>query len=150
MPEVSMHFDDTRRFAFAMRPRLLRSIMPESAVGTYVLLNEHTPIYVGRSDSCVLTRLCSHELAGECTHVVWEPCQSALRAYLLEAEWYHQFLITFALRNKIHPARPWGHEEACPFCNPGDESGLKHALPHYSGDAEKVLADPCGDQLKNS
>lgn len=150
MTSPAIVLTEPRRFAFCMQPRILRAVIPRWTIGTYVLLEHYKPIYVGRSDICLLARLCFHEHSKKCTHVVWEPKSSAYKAYLLESHLYHQFLTDNGLQNKVHPACPWDHHDACPFCLPGDISGLRNALPYEWWGTETVLVHQKDNQLKNS
>lgn len=129
MLPVEMLFDTPRRTGYLTEPKLLRAVLPSRVIGTYLLLKSSKPIYVGRSDSCLLTRLCNHELLDQATHVVWEPCESAKKAFCLEASWYHCYAKHGMLLNQIHPAKPAGYEKNCPFCGKRDREALKFALP---------------------
>lgn len=142
--------DTPRRVAYAVRPDLLRAVIPPGHAGTYVLLQRNAVMYVGRSDTCVLTRLCRHELLLDATHVTWEPSSNPERAYRLEAAWFHQFRGPHLL-NQIHPARPSGYKFNCPFCGAGDTAALVRALPrlHRCSTAESVVVDPTGGCRKN-
>lgn len=129
MSNISLIESCISRYGYAMKRNVLRAFIPAKSVGTYVLLKRKKPIYVGRSDKCVLTRLCNHELFSKATHVVWEPSCNAEKAYIWEASWFHEFKNAKKLLNKIHPARPAHYKKPCPFCNQRDWEGLKAALP---------------------
>lgn len=146
----SLLLDTPRRIAYAMRPDLLRAVIPPGHAGTYLLLQHNAAMYVGRSDTCVLTRLCRHELLSKATHVTWEPSNSPERAYRLEAAWFHQFRGPHLL-NQLHPARPTGYELSCPFCGAGDTVALARALPRLQrcSTDESVVVDPKGGCRKN-
>lgn len=142
--------DSPRRVAYAVRTDLLRAVIPPGHAGTYVLLKHDAAMYVGRSDTCVLTRLCQHELLPKVTHVTWEPSSTPERAYRLEAAWFHQFRGPNLL-NQVHPARPTGYKLNCPFCATGDTVALARALPRLQrcGTDEPVVVDPKGGFCKN-
>ena len=120
--------DIPQRFGYALHPIFLRTVIPTGVIGTYLLLNNGNPIYVGRSDTCILTRLLSHEHLSSATHVVWEPCKTKVHAFALESAWYHDPYISDRLINKIHPARPMDFDFECPFCNKNDAEALKRSL----------------------
>ena len=93
------------------------SMLPNGVIGAYVLLKGHKPFYIGRSDSCLAGRLLRHEYLAETSHVFWEVCRDPIRAYHCEAYWYDRAGASHALRNRVHPARPTGHPDPCPFCS---------------------------------
>ncbi len=117
-----------RRFAFPFVPKMVRAMIPTEMIGAYLLISNGTPVYIGRSDHCVQSRLSKHPLLGCVSHFVWEPCQSSLRAFYLEAFWFHKLQNSFDLLNTIHPARPLGFDHPCPFCNTKDIDALRFAL----------------------
>ncbi len=125
---ITVLHDATRRFAFLARPDVLHSLLPPNAIGTYLLLRNLHPIYVGRSDHCLRTRLLGHELLPLATHVVWELSRSAQRAFHLEAAWFHQLHGNSECLNRIHPARPCGDRFGCPFCRPRVRQAFLAAL----------------------
>ena len=93
-------------------------MIQNSVIGTYVLICDGQPFYVGRSDSCLRTRLGNHELLAAATHVLWEPCATTQCAFRLEAAWFHGLHGTENFRNLIHPARPLRDSPALPFLWP--------------------------------
>ena len=95
----------------------IRSMLPTGVIGAYVLLQGDVPFYLGRSDSCLAGRLLRHEYLSEASHVYWEVCRNPVRAYHCEAFWYDRAGISHNLRNRVHPARPIGHPDPCPFCS---------------------------------
>ncbi len=116
------------RFAFRFLPKVVRAMIPTEMIGAYLLITNGTPVYIGRSDHCVQSRLSKHPLLGCASHFVWEPCRSSLCAFYLEAFWFHQLQNSFDLLNTIHPARPLGFDHPCPFCNTKDIDALRFAL----------------------
>lgn len=119
---------EERRMAFCVRAALNGALIPHGQIGTYLLLHGEKPLYVGRSDHCVLRRLRNHEWVPQATHIVWEPCSNARKAFHQEAALYHVLAVKGNLRNRIHPARPDGLHEQCPFCTEGDNLALQTAL----------------------
>ena len=70
--------------------------------------------YVGRSDSCLQTRLGQHAQMGWFTHFVARPMDSVREAYRAECLFYH--LQQEETLNKRHPCRPDETELQCPYC----------------------------------
>jgi len=143
-------FDEPRRLAFLATPSVLRTMVPAGHPGVYMLLQMDIPFYVGRSDSCLQTRLVGHPLLALATHVAWEPCTNPLEAYRLESAWFHTLGVTGLLINQIHPARPAGEKNSCPFCSPGDCQAWTHLMRSSLeiGAASTVAADPTATAAK--
>lgn len=143
--------DSPRRFGYIANPARLRVTIPAQAVGVYMLLKSSAPFYVGRSDHCLLTRLCGHELLAEATHVVWEPCITVEQAFHMESAWFHILGAVSALSNQIHPARPADYYRNCPFCDTRDIVALEYALPHLRTQriARPAVADQPGSNGEN-
>jgi hypothetical protein len=130
--------DEIRRVGFRFDPAVIRVTVPSGTIGMYCLLREAMPIYIGRSDHCVLTRLASRPLVDVATHFLWQPSQAPWGAFCLEAYWWHRLIDTPTLRNAIHPARPADEMRDCPFCDSRDREGLKRLLP-WAGTAHTTL-----------
>jgi hypothetical protein len=124
-----------RRFAFELTPATVRAVIPKGALGVYLLLKNGTPLYVGRSDSCVRERLATHAIDGVATHFAWEPCGDDHRAFVLESFWYHHMRDLPGILNVVHPARPVGSNGRCPFCEDGDVAALAYALSRTTSSA---------------
>jgi hypothetical protein len=137
-----------RRAAYRMDPAVLRACIPVDVPGTYVLLRGTDPVYVGRSDTCTLRRLCTHEHAMSATHVTWEPSISRERAFWLEAAMFHTLYPTAQLLNQRHPAKPAGYDKNCPFCGAGVDRALSIALGKRSA-ISAVVADQDGSCCEN-
>lgn len=125
---IDLVFDEPKRFAIVATPGVIRTLIPANTTGVYMLLRNKQPFYVGRSDTCTQRRLARHPLLRLATHVVWEPCRNQLQAFRLESAWFHELGSTARILNLIHPARPAGVIEECPFCNTGDCLAWKRAL----------------------
>lgn len=122
-------FDEPRQHAFLAIPSVVRALVPPGRPGVYMLLRvDGIPFYVGRSDNCLQSRLAAHPLLPMATHVAWETCESPLRAYRLESAWFHTLQLTAGLVNQIHPARPAGESNSCPFCSTGDCQAWTHMM----------------------
>lgn len=135
--EISLDAGATNRLAIPADPGWLRVLIPSSVIGSYLLLDNDRPIYVGRSDTCLQVRLANHELLGSASHVIWEVCSSARQAFHMESFWYDR-LKPGGLLNQVHPARPAGHLWPCPFCTI-DGSSVRAALTSMRSGAEKLV-----------
>jgi hypothetical protein len=127
-PRVLLVEDQITRLGFLAKPSTMRALIPESVVGTYLLLNGSQPVYVGRSDTCLRTRLSKHPLLDVASHVVWEPFQTPRQAYLTECAWYHELIDRGVAINQIHPAVPAYSLYVCPFCVDGDDTALDYCM----------------------
>lgn len=116
MAEAALLLATADRFATPAQPQWIRPFIPAGIVGVYMLLAGDEPIYIGRSDTCLRTRLVGHEHLDAASHLVWKTCGSPRHAYHLESYWYDRLQAGSGLLNRVHPARPSGSEEPCPFC----------------------------------
>jgi hypothetical protein len=135
----ALRFDEgAKALAVPLNPAWLRTLLPPLRAGVYLLLDRDHPRYVGRSDTCLLTRLCGHELRSEATHAVWSLRGDAVGAYRAECYWYHRLNAGLALVNKLHPAAPI-RNLTCPFCpDQLDETAAAvHALAEMARGASR-------------
>lgn len=115
-PTAVMRFvDPPQRYAMSFESRVVRQLIPCELPGTYMLYDGSTPVYVGRSDRCLRSRLLSHPYRGRASHVCWQPMASPLDAFRLEGIWFHD-LPPIQRWNLAHPARPHGTDAECPGC----------------------------------
>ena len=114
---LTFHQETRRRVAIPASHGWVGAMLPRGTIGVYVLMRNTAPIYVGRSDHCLRSRLLGHELFPSATHVIWEPCGADRRAFELEAFWFHQLRSRPDVLNLAHPGRPNGYPAACPYCN---------------------------------
>ena len=92
---------------------LVSSIVPTQSPGVYVLSrNGRTAHYVGRSDTCLATRLASSARAEKYTHFWYGFTSSPMQAYHAECELYHSYS---PVDNANHPAVPIGTQWRCPL-----------------------------------
>lgn len=147
---AELRFDQPRQFAFVAVASVVRAFVPPDKPGVYMLLRMGEPFYIGRSDVCIQTRLAGHSLLPLATHVAWEPCKSPLHAYRLESAWFHTLRLTAELTNQIHPARPAGVPNSCPFCSTGDCQAWTHLMrPNLEISAvSPVTVDPTATVAK--
>jgi len=135
MEAVTIIPEEMKRTGFRFTRDVIRATIPSGVVGTYCLIADAEPIYIGRSDHCVLTRLAGHPLTGQATHFVWEPSRCTWQAFCLESFWWHRIEQYPSLRNAIHPARPAGVTRPCPFCEKRDAKSLRRMLPWLAADS---------------
>jgi len=96
----------------------VRKDVPDDHPGFYrlghVIDGRFYTSYVGRSDSCLQTRLGRHAQLKWFTHFVARPTDTVEEAYRRECLFYHlEEKTTF---NKYHPARPAETDLVCPYC----------------------------------
>jgi len=80
----------------------------------YTIDGQFCTSYVGRSDSCLQTRLQAHAYLEWFTHFVPRPTPDKEEAYHLECLFYH--LEQEQTANQRHPARPDHTDMHCPYC----------------------------------
>ncbi|HEX8691415.1 MAG TPA: hypothetical protein VF746_03145 [Longimicrobium sp.] len=136
MRSLTLIFAAPARHAFPLRPAVIRALVGAGNPGVYLLLRDGRPMYVGRSDTCVQTRLATHPYLGVADHFVWQPCRSPLHAFHMESYWYHSLQDAGRAANLIHPARPAGTLEPCPFCHAAENISIINAEPVTAGAAD--------------
>lgn len=75
------------------------------------------PLYVGRSDTCLVTRLLHHELKPMMSHFYAVGSDTIMQAYLHECMLFHRY--RDQLLNDNHPDSPDGTSLTCPQCHCG-------------------------------
>lgn len=85
---------------------MLGTAVPVRSVGVYLLCANRQLIYVGRSDSCLRTRLVHHEHLVRAGVVLWRVCPTVKRAYEIEKWWYERLHGRPGVLNRIEPATP--------------------------------------------
>lgn len=129
--QVEFLREDPSLLAFPFRKAVVEASIPLSVPGAYLLLHGPSPVYIGRSDQCLQTRLARHPLQGSATHVIWNVCRTPAHAFLLESAWFHR-VAPFSW-NHIHPARPAQSGLACPYCDERESRALAFALEQVRG-----------------
>lgn len=114
MTRFKIELGTASRTAFPFTRRTVDAFVPLGVVGVYLLLNVERPVYIGRSDQCLRTRLRSHGHYASATHIVWNVCRTPIEAFLLESTWFHA--LGLDKLNRIHPARPRYSAVRCPYC----------------------------------
>lgn len=148
---LSLETGSSRRVAVRFTPDVVGAHLPPGVTGSYLLYHGVTPLYVGRSDTCLRRRLMEHPLRRIASHVAWEPTTSVDRAFLIEAFWFHELEVGPYHLNLIHPARPSTSHRVCPYCHNeyGEAKALEHALARPAPDSNITHTDSvtvhCGD-----
>lgn len=93
---------------------LIRCLIPDDVIGTYVIWDHEKPVYTGRSDTSLRRRLIEHARTTEGTHFTFDVIHSSEAAFDLECSSYHALPVT--IRNHIHPDRPDRVTAECSFC----------------------------------
>ena len=114
--------------AYKLDKANIQNMVPESKPGTYslgeVLDNKFYVLYVGRSDSCLKTRLLQHAQSGEFNFFRFRVSRTKKNAYKKECIAFH---VHNGAKNKIHPAHNGSCN--CPICSCVEE--FQTALPEY-------------------
>lgn len=131
MKKVTFLEQPLARMAYPASASWLRAVIAPDQVGVYMMLRNTEPFYVGRSDHCVLRRLLHHEKLAEASHFLWQRCRNIEVAYHIEAFWYDHLAPGGSILNKVHPAKPIGHQQQCPFCTITHEH-VSSILPKWS------------------
>ena len=106
----------------------VQNMVPQGKPGTYylgeILEDKFYVLYVGRSDTCLKTRLLQHVKSGEFNYFRFRTCKTKKNAYKNECYAFHSHINT---KNKVHPAHNGSCN--CPICSCVDE--FQTALPDY-------------------
>lgn len=94
---------------------LIRALIPEHRIGTYLLYAGSKPVYAGRSDRNLRRRLIAHASWSCADHFGFEVYADADRAYDMECGLYH--VLHYRMTNAIHPAAPAGSRRPCLICS---------------------------------
>ena len=100
--------------AYRLTPDVIRDLVPPGSPGTYRLHRDGHVIYLGRSDTDLRRRLLEHYFARRGEHFTWHLHASALAAWTDECSQWHD--LPALAQNPVHPARPDGSTDRCPFC----------------------------------
>ncbi len=100
-------------------PKIVRALVMPSRPGVYILGTgpKFTPGYVGRSDTCVRTRLAGHNHLDEFEYFIFKYADTPAEAFQLECEYWHVLQQQgVQVVNKNHPAPPDFSGMQCPYC----------------------------------
>lgn len=104
--------------AYQLTRERVRDVVPAGQPGFYrlghVINNKFHTVYVGRSDSCLRTRLCKHPKIEWYDHFRARTVATVEQAFELECLHYH--LEGDNVSNRIHPAQPDDSNVSCPYC----------------------------------
>ena len=103
-------------------PERVKAVIEPGRPGAYALrVNDPMEIgYVGRSDTCLQTRLSTHNHLYKFDYVIFRYAESPAQAFLFECEAFHALeQTTPGMSNKYHPAAPDGTGLICPYCDFG-------------------------------
>ena len=104
----------------------VRMNIDSQTIGSYLLGyldpgERFIPMYPGRSDTNLQSRLLTHASNRIFTHFRFFPTRRVKEAYLRECRDYHD-LLDQGITNVIHPRRPRNLHYERPFCKMGGES----------------------------
>ncbi|MGY5281444.1 GIY-YIG nuclease family protein [Nocardia abscessus] len=98
-----------------LRPWLIRTLIPEHHIGTYLLYNDTADlVYVGRSDTDIRRRLIRHSIDCRGEYFTYDIHNSVTSAFDVECALFH--LHAGRLSNRLHPDKPDFYEATCIFC----------------------------------
>lgn len=105
---------------YRFTPSVVRQVVEPNRTGSYILgfdKNGFVGEYVGRSDSCLYSRLSKHNHLLKFDYFIFKYASNIVEAFFQECELYHTFLTAkLNLQNMVHPASPAGSNLNCPYC----------------------------------
>lgn len=99
---------------YALKPWLIRALIPEGVMGTYVLWSPSAPVYVGRSDTSLRRRLLEHARQWPDIYFTFDEASSPEDAYAMECSLFHA--LGEHTSNIDHPQRVAADDPPCLFC----------------------------------
>jgi hypothetical protein len=100
-------------------PRVVREVVAPGFAGAYVLGNDHDGFkvgYVGRSDTCLRSRLLAHSYLCAFEYFIFLFVDHVAAAFYAECELYHAYRqLNTVLANRLHPAAP-SADVGCRYC----------------------------------
>ena len=111
----------TNKQVYLFLPESIRKFVLPGKCGVYVLGEmidgEFVVKYVGRSDSCLRTRLLTHNYLYSYSYFYFLYMDSPEDAFRLESQWWHACVdFDIPIINKIHPDSPVNAGLVCPYC----------------------------------
>lgn len=109
---------------FLFLPEVVRLLVDKGKTGVYalgeVVEDEFLVGYVGRSDTCLQTRLLTHNYLYDFSYFYFQCVETPADAYALEAGMWHACMdYGIPIRNRIHPDSPANAHLKCPYCQSG-------------------------------
>jgi hypothetical protein len=101
---------------FRLKSWLVRALIPEGKSGTYLLYQSGRPVYAGRSDEDLRSRLVTHARFERAEHFGFDVFPDAHRAFDMECALFHSL---GPKTNLIHPASPKSSGRTCFICGTG-------------------------------
>ena len=101
-------------------PSVIHQVVAPGHSGAYVLGDDRGGFiagYIGRSDTCLQTRLLKHNHRYEFEYFIFRYATSAKEAYYLECQFWHSSLEQEDLLNCRHPGVPLRSHLFCPYCH---------------------------------
>ncbi|MDU2106215.1 hypothetical protein [Clostridium sp.] len=100
-------------------PDVIKEVVLSNRPGVYVLGDNENGFvyrYVGRSDTCIRTRLLTHNYLYKYEYFIFRYVDNPKEAYYYESKWWHD-CANMGINNKIHPDAPSGSRLVCPYCS---------------------------------
>lgn len=118
---------------YRFTPDVIRSVVPETAIGTYALVDveegQLSIKYVGRSDVSLRNRLLTHNYLYTYSFFIICFTASMNEAFVLESKWWHDCKNNgIRLVNAIHPDSPSQMNLVCPYCQ--FKAGIRSIIPN--------------------
>ena len=118
---------------FLFLPEIIRMLVDKGKAGVYalgeVVDDEFFIGYVGRSDTCLRTRLLSHNYLYDFSYFYFQYAETPANAYAKEAGLWHSCVdYGIPIRNRIHPDSPVDAHLKCPYCL--SAKMIKQSLEH--------------------
>lgn len=108
-------------------PEVVKQVVVPACPGAYALGHAGPDGflvgYVGRSDTCLRSRLLSHNYLWHFEYFLFRYAANSEAAFHLECEFWHAY--RKQLCNVIHPAVPTGSNASCRYC------GFAEAVNRY-------------------
>ncbi len=104
----------THHRLFKLEPWLVRAVIPQGKIGVYVLYISGKPVYAGRSDEDLRSRLVAHASVKRAEYFGFGLYSDASRAFDIECALFHA--LEPCTTNLIHPASPKGSGRICVVC----------------------------------
>lgn len=101
-------------------PSIVREVVAPGYPGAYALGDDRGGFiagYIGRSDTCLQTRLLKHNHRYEFEYFIFRYATSVKEAYHLECQFWHTSAEQGHLLNHRHPAVPVNSQLCCPYCH---------------------------------
>jgi hypothetical protein len=101
-------------------PAAIRRTVAPGYPGAYALGDDRGGFmagYVGRSDTCLQTRLLKHNHRYKFEYFIFRYAASIEESYQIECQFWHTSQGQQDLLNIRHPASPLGSNLSCPYCH---------------------------------